>query len=225
MKEIEIEISNDNLAKAEKICLELLDKNEFDLTGLFYKAIINRKQENYTTALETHNTLINLIPGNAEYLAERGLTYHMLKDAQQALNDFNKAVELEPENPYRYASRAFIKDYYGDHYGALDDYDKAIELDPEDAISLNNRGIIEEKIGRLDDAKKSFDQSDVITGVDKKIQEVTGHDQPAPVSSSTELEEKNESIVTLFFKTVKSLITSQEERRSFLKYLGGNRWL
>ena len=222
MNEIENAIDKDNLAEAEQLCEKILEQNEYDLTGLFYKAIINRKLKNYQVAIDTHNTLINLLPSNADYYAERGLTFHMLEDKSQAMQDFNRAVELEPENGYRYASRAFVRDFYGDHYGAVNDYNKAIELDPEDAVSLNNLGVIEEKLGRLEQAMENFDRSDKITGVDQKLKEATSVVQSDKTKKPAVSPAKSSGFKN-FYQTLKAMFTSSRERRLFIRFLLGKK--
>ena len=136
MKEIIQEIKEGNLQEALQLCNTWLNSDEYNLDVLDLKAVIFRKLSDYNSAIETHNTLINLLPDRAAFYAERGMTFHAMLQKDEAIADFNKALLLEPKNPYRYSSRAFIRDYYGDHAGALEDYNKAIDLDPQDAISL-----------------------------------------------------------------------------------------
>jgi tetratricopeptide (TPR) repeat protein len=178
--------------------------------------------EAYIHAIETHNTIINLIPDNPEFIAERGLTYHMLKDKDMALADFNKAVMLDTENPYRYSSRAFIKDFYGDHEGAVKDYRKTLELDPDDAIALNNLGIIEEKLGRYDKAKENFDRSDKLTGVNDTLSTL-GAQTSERSNGATKSKMAPESGWQNFIKTLKALFSSRTERQAFFKFLAGKK--
>lgn len=222
MNEIQIALDSDNLELAEKLCDELLSENEYDANGLFYKGLVMRKRKDFQEAIDIQNSLINLMPGNAEYHAERGLTYHLSQEKELALADFNKAVELEPQNSYRYSSRAFVKDFYGDHQGAIADYSKAIELDPEDAIALNNLGVIEEKMGYLDKAKQNFDRSDQITGIDQQIKAATERRIEQNSTKEAVPSEKNLSFKD-FFATLKGLFTSAEERRNFLRFLSGRK--
>ena len=222
MMAIEQAIKEDNLSRAEELCNSMLRDNEYDLEGLFFKAIIKRKQQQYEQAIETHNTLINLIPDNPEFIAERGLTFHMLKDKKMALADFNKAVMLDNQNPYRYSSRAFIKDFYGDHEGAVRDYKKTLELDPDDAIALNNLGIIEEKLGRYDKAKENFDRSDKLTGVDDKLSSL-GAQANEPSNGAIKTKRAPESGWQNFIKTLKALFSSHAERQAFFKFIAGKK--
>jgi tetratricopeptide (TPR) repeat protein len=223
MENIERAIAENKLQEAEKLCDNLLKKSEYDITGLYYKAIILRKQEKLNLALEIQNTLINLLPRTAEYYAERGLTYHYLKENKAALEDFNKALELDSDNPYRYSSRAFIKDYYGDHQGAVEDYRKAVELDPEDAIALNNLGIIEEKMGRLDQAQENFKRSDRLTGVEQSLNDLGAKISPESAGAVARQNAAKTTGWSNFIATLKSLFTSSKERRAFFRFLLGKK--
>jgi tetratricopeptide (TPR) repeat protein len=190
-----------------------LESDMYNIELLVFKAKVERNTKRIDEALDTYNSLVNLLPAEAEFYAERGLTFHAAGLKQQALEDFSKAIELEPENGYRYSSRAFIKNNYGDSAGALEDYDKALELDPEDAISLNNKGMIEENMGRIDAAQMSFGEADRITGVDKKIKEALNK----PVQPVEPAERKLS--FKLFLKTLTALFSSKKERQNFFKFL------
>lgn len=144
----------------------LLEGDPYNTEVLVWLAKAQFKLEDYDEAITRYNTLINLLPSEADLYSDRGLCFHMAGSYSMALEDFDKAVELEPKNAYRYSCRAFVKGYYKDYKGALDDYNKAIELDPEDAIAYNNKGILEEQMGYAEEAQKSFDRSNEIQGVD-----------------------------------------------------------
>jgi tetratricopeptide (TPR) repeat protein len=212
----------EELIKAGKYELALKDiedsltSDRYNLSLLSLKATLLTKIERYNDAIATHKSLINLLPNNAEYHAERGITYHKMGEVKLSLVDFNKAVELDPENGYRYSSRAFIKDYLGDQLGALDDYNKAVELDPDDAVSFNNRGLIEEKLGRMQLSQESFAHADNISGIDLTTS-VEPQDFPI-LSNEKKAYQKNLSI-KYFFDVIKKLLSSSGERKRFYKFL------
>ena len=182
----------------------------------------SRALEDYEEAITTHNTLINLLPENPDYFAERGLTYHMIKAEREALADFSRAIELDSLNGYRFSSRAFIKDFYGDLDGAVEDYNKAIELDPEDAISLNNLGVLEEKLGRHEKAQENYLRSDKITGVDSKLKDIA-ENPPYEVNLKPSTQEVKESGWENFLATLKSILLSGKERKAFFRFLIGKK--
>lgn len=198
---------------------EILQINEFDIHAMSLKALVLTKLENYQDAIVIYSSLINLIPNDADNFASRGLAYHFSGDLGSALADFERAIELDPENGYRYSSRAFIRDYHGDSEGAIEDYKKAIELDPEDAVSLNNIGVIQEKLGRLKDAKKNFDKSDDVMGIDLHSIQLP-HTPQVDIEMPEHVQKKKKNIgVGYFLSTLKSLFTSPDERRNFYRFL------
>ena len=188
-----------------------LSNDDYNISLLTLKSYVLKELNDYTEGINVHNTIINLLPNDAEQYANRGLLYHFLNDHQQSLDDFNQAVALEPTNGYRYASRAFIKDHTGDHEGAIADYTKAIELDSEDEVSLNNRGIIEEKLGRMRLAKESFALADELEPVNNIPSRPAGITDTSVVNTNVNFKH--------FVSVVKALATSATERRAFFKFL------
>jgi len=199
-----------------KLALEAVDKeiasDEYNIELLKLKAQILHKLELYNDEIIIYNSLINLIPHNAENYASRGLAYHAINEQNHTLADFTTAIELEPNKGYRYASRAFIKDYLGDHLGAMDDYNKAVDLDPEDAISLNNRGLIEEKLGRIHLAQESFANADELAGINNQ----THNPLVQPAASR---QKKAKVDFKYFLSIIKGLLSSASERQKFISFL------
>jgi tetratricopeptide (TPR) repeat protein len=210
----------EELIKAGKYELALksiedsLSSDQYNLSLLSLKATVLTKSERFEAAVSTHNSLINLLPNNAEYYAERGITYHKMGESKLCLSDFGKAVDLDPDNGYRYSSRAFIKDHLGDQMGALEDYNKAVELDPDDAVSLNNRGLVEEKLGRKQLAQESFAKADNISGID------LGTPLEPEVGAVTKKTKPESSLsIQYLFNVIRNLISSAAERKKFYKFL------
>ncbi len=204
----EYELALTSLVKA-------LEGDGYNIELLTLSAHVSFKLEKHDEAIEKYHSLINLVPGKADYYAGRALAYHNIGEHRLALADFTYAITLEPENGYRYASRAFIKSHLGDHTGAIEDYNKAIELDPEDAVSINNRGIAEEKLGRQTVAEQSFARADLLAGIDnqKNTQTVKGLRTKEPKGRASKVDLK------LFSRTIKNLFVSAKERRKFLDFL------
>jgi len=132
------------------------------------RAVAYRKIKSFDLSVADFNEAIRINPTEPDLRTEKGVSLFHQKNIKLALVEMNKAVELDPENPYRYSSRAYIKDALKDVQGAIEDYQEAIKLDPKDAIAHNNLGMLEEKKGNLDKAKKHFNQSDELQGVDMK---------------------------------------------------------
>jgi tetratricopeptide (TPR) repeat protein len=212
MGSIEILVEKGEYTQAlEAVNIELTS-DEYNIELLKLKGQISHKLELYNDVIIIYNSLINLIPSNAENYASRGLAYHAIKEHNHTLADFSTAIDLEPDNGYRYASRAFIKDYLGDHLGAIEDYNKAVELDPEDAISLNNRGLLEEKLGRMHLAQESFARANELAGIDNQT-----HKHLAQTAGTTR---KNVKVdFKYYLGIIKGLLSSASERQKFIRFL------
>ncbi len=203
----------------------------------YNRAKANYQLKNLTKSLEDFNYLVQKNPENAHYYGERAIIRFMLKDSEGCISDLDQAVALQPEKPYRYASRAFLKDRMGDLKGALKDYEKAIELDPEDAISYNNKGLVEEKMGYQERSRQSFDRADSLDpahtpdrtnsagnpGADhspeKNKDRQTNPELPRPGSESTAAKDPKRIGLTDYYRQIKRLISSSEERAEFSDYL------
>jgi tetratricopeptide (TPR) repeat protein len=186
------------------------------------------KIKDYQAAQADISKAIKLQPSSAELYAERGLVHYMAKKQDKAMSDFNTAVEMEPENPFRYASRAFIKDGLNDLEGAKKDYQKALELDPEDAISHNNLGLVLGKMGQHNRAEKHYEDAEKLDpknfGMSKNSENKSDvapqpKIEPAPLPEIKNTKNKQEK--PTFGNTLKSLVTSSEERKEFWQFVKG----
>ena len=109
-----------------------------ELLGQSYIAL-----ENFSKALETYETLIELDPNNSNYFIQKGFCYRSNNELDKALESYNKAVAVDPENSYNYELRGDLYQYYlKDYDKALEDYNKGIELNPTDPDLHFNKAII-----------------------------------------------------------------------------------
>lgn len=168
-----------------------------------------QKLKMWEEAMNGWNTLIQQFPESSIYYNYRGVCKFNLR-FKHAIQDFNKAIELEPNNAYHYSCRAYIKDKTGDTEGAIEDYSKALDLDPEDAITLNNLGLAEQKLGYTQRARERFKYSDDLLGIKSldSRDDVRHVEQPAKPIKNT------------IWKELKSMLTSKEGFKQFLKDAG-----
>lgn len=216
---------SESLKHIEKILAE----NQFDLEALAMRAKVYYRQQEFVNAIDEYNQLMNLDPTNLDHIADRGLCYHMLGEHDQALEDFDTVIKRESDNPYWYSCRAFIKDYIKDHEGSLADYERALELDPDDAIALNNKGLVEEKMGYAARAQQSFARADRVEGID--LEKEIGHlnipiesdEQEDNDLNTTTPTPQTKNALRNYLQTLRSLVTSSQERQNFLDFLLGRR--
>jgi tetratricopeptide (TPR) repeat protein len=91
-------------------------------------------------SIEYYDKAIRLKPDFAFAYYMRGLTYGILKEYQQCLEDLNEALRIEPDNAEAYSMRAFTYGVLGDYLRAVEDSKKAIRLKPDYAEAYVNRG-------------------------------------------------------------------------------------
>ena len=172
-----------------------------------------QKLKDWEQAMNCWNTLIQQFPENSHYYNYRGVCKFNLR-FKHAIQDFNKAIELEPNNAYHYSCRAYIKDKTGDTEGAIEDYSTALELDPEDAITLNNLGLAEQKLGYTQRARERFKYSDDLLG----IKSLDSREDVKAIDSSPK------STKTSIWKELKTMLSSKEGFKQFLKEAGHARF-
>ncbi len=138
-----------------------------DKQSEYQKAYAVFKDGKPEKAIKLYTKLLEKFGPDADILSDRGVAYFHMDNKVQALKDLQESLNIEPENPYRYSSIAYIKDSMGRTEEAIEDYKIAVKLDPEDAIAWNNLGLLEEKLGKIEQAKRRFQKSDEILGIDK----------------------------------------------------------
>jgi tetratricopeptide (TPR) repeat protein len=84
-------------------------------------ALIEVSKKNYQKALEHINTALDLKPGDAFFLNNRGFIYLMLDQKDNALNDINKSIVTDPYNGWAYRNK-------GVYYLMEKNADEAIRL-------------------------------------------------------------------------------------------------
>jgi len=230
VNEAKLAIKNGNYKEAILLLSELIqaDNKNFEFYAL--RGVAHRKLNDFKLSLEDFNAAIKLTPNNADLRTEKGVTLFHQKSIDLALVEMNLAVKLEPNNPYRYSSRAYIKDALKDIDGAILDYKKTIELDPNDAVAHNNLGLLEEKKGNLEKAKKHFDQSDDLQGIDMKkitddavknggssIPKTEAKKEVVELRKQEEVKIKESELST--WKIISQVFTKKEVLKEFLGYL------
>jgi tetratricopeptide (TPR) repeat protein len=75
---------------------------------------------NLTGALADFDRAVNLAPTESNYF-ERGTTYQMMGEHEQAIADFTSMIEFRPDAAVGYFARAKSKHAIGDFRGAAQD--------------------------------------------------------------------------------------------------------
>jgi tetratricopeptide (TPR) repeat protein len=112
---------------------------------------IQLARQEYSEALETFNTLLEVNPMNAGTLVYMGLAAKEMKDTAQAMARFEKALSI---NPSEFNAVMQMANLYAERKPdlALQYYDRALSIDEYSDEALYAKGFLLQKIGRYQDA-------------------------------------------------------------------------
>ena len=85
----------------------------------------------YRTALRFYTDVIRTSAPSAQIVFQRGLIYHTMGDADQAIVDYSDAIRLSPRDTYAYVNRGIVLYTKKDNNeGAISDFNSALEDQP-----------------------------------------------------------------------------------------------
>jgi len=88
------------------------------------------KQGRFREAVKYYDRALEIDPGNAETLNNRGLALHMLKDDGEAIKSCDRAIEKDPTSVYAWTNKGFALFNQQKYREAVACFDRALELDP-----------------------------------------------------------------------------------------------
>ncbi|QGJ72311.1 Hypothetical protein PBC10988_40290 [Planctomycetales bacterium 10988] len=110
---------------SEVIRLEPLPQS-YSMRAKYYIRI-----RDFHRALEDLHKIIELEPGNAQFLFQRGEYWYEQLETEKAIKDFTQAIESAPLYPKCLFLRGQAWTRLRDHQKALEDFTETIRLDPE----------------------------------------------------------------------------------------------
>jgi tetratricopeptide (TPR) repeat protein len=142
-------------------------------------ADLQRREENYTAAVETYNTAIELIDsgvgGNWFLHYARGISHERLKQWDQAEADFRRALELNPDQPqvlnylgYSLVERQEKLDE------ALDMIERAVAARPDSGYIVDSLGWVLFRLGRYNEAVEHMEHAVELMPVDPVVNDHLG---------------------------------------------------
>jgi tetratricopeptide (TPR) repeat protein len=123
-------------------------------------------EDEYDKAIAEYTEALNLYPNNAAAYCNRGESYRMKKQYDEAIQDLEKAISLDQN--YQWAKDNLKGIYYdrglaykkqGDYDKAIAEYTGALKLDPNYAKAYNNRGNAYDKKGEYDKALTDYTEA------------------------------------------------------------------
>ena len=134
--------------------------SQLDTKNLIIKARLNIYNQNYTEALQTLNSIINIKPELVEPFFYRGVIKYQLNDMLGAEADLSKTISMNPYYTSAYHYLSIVKSSQQDYNSAINNIDKAIELSPYNASMHLTKGIIYLQIQETNKAIISFKKAE-----------------------------------------------------------------
>src|SRR5438477_3929649 len=155
-------------AEKIKICSDVIDSGSVKGLGLGL-SYFNRGQAlansgdpkaamaDYRLALRQYNDVIRASAPNAQIVFQRGLIYHIMGDADQAIVDYSDAIRLAPNETFAYVNRGIVLYTKKDNNeGAIADFNTALKLNKCEVNAWINRGRVYKRKGDLNQSIADF---------------------------------------------------------------------
>ena len=114
----------------------------------------------YKEALRAFTEVIRVSQANAPLLFQRGLIYHTLGDADQAIVDYSDAIRLAPNETYAYVNRGIVLYTKKDNNeGAIHDFNSALKINKCEVNAWINRGLTYKRKGDLNQSIADFTEA------------------------------------------------------------------
>ncbi len=114
-------------------------------------------QADYKQSLRLFTDVIRSSPPNAPILFQRGLIYHTVGDADQAIVDYSDSIRIAPNETYAYVARGTVLYTKKDNNeGAIHDFDTALKLNKCEVTAWIQRGLVYKRKGNLDQSISDF---------------------------------------------------------------------
>ncbi|MBG1267856.1 tetratricopeptide repeat protein [Nostoc sp. WHI] len=115
---------------------------------------------NHTEAVYWYDQCLKLAPNDHEAWMNRGLSLALLKEFDKAIESFNISIKIVPNNyeVWKFKGECLAIDL-NLHEEAIECYKKALNLNPNDDRTWSNQGNSFSVLGRISEAKASWEKS------------------------------------------------------------------
>ncbi len=144
-----------------------------DTTDLLQRALTASAGGKYLQALALFDEILEVEPFNMTALLGRAVAFRRVGRAKEALAGLDLVLRLEPRNAAALLNRGRILQGRGDLKGALDAFDLLVEVAPNDWDVWMERGDALLRMGRDEDALRSYAEALRRNPDDEKLQRRT----------------------------------------------------
>jgi tetratricopeptide (TPR) repeat protein len=151
-----------------KVCSDVIDSGAVKGLGLglaYFNRGVARANDgdpkgsmnDYRTALRFYTDVIRTSAPSGQIVFQRGVIYHTMGDADQAIVDYSDAIRLTPNDVQPYVNRGIILYTKKDNNeGAISDFNSALKLNRCEATAWINRGLVYKRKGNLNQSIADF---------------------------------------------------------------------
>lgn len=150
---------NSSVEVHETPLTETKSNTETDESVYFEQATTAFNKNDFSTAIDYFNKVLQLNPYNTEVLFMKGMAHNYLKEYELAVADFDKSLTLSPSQPEVYYNRANTYVNLQKIDNALADYDSAIRFNPTIPEVYFNRGNIYYNRGQFKEALQDYSKA------------------------------------------------------------------
>lgn len=127
-----------------------------DRKGRFLlKGNVKMKENDFKSARDFYNEALKIDPDFAEAYYNRGITFQMVADYPQAIQDFTRAISIHPDYADAYYQRSLAYLDHGENYNSLEDAKYLIQLE-QSARGQFLLGLGYEALANYKEALKAF---------------------------------------------------------------------
>ena len=149
----------DQLTKAMKIYLDILDKKDNQFTATHMLGVIACQMDEFDTSIGLIKKAIQINSNNASAYSNLAFALRKTLRFQEAIECYEIAIALKNDEPDYHFQHAITLVTLGEHELAIESYDKVIRLKPDSSFAHNNKGVALAKLGRHDEAIYSFENA------------------------------------------------------------------
>src|SRR6478672_1364435 len=151
-----------------KTCTDVIDSGAVKGLGLglaYFNRGVARANDgdskgsvnDYRMALRFYTDVIRTSAPSGQIVFQRGVIYHTMGDADQAIVDYSDAIRLTPNDVQPYVNRGIILYTKKDNNeGAIADFNAALKLNRCEATAWINRGLVYKRKGNLNQSIADF---------------------------------------------------------------------
>ncbi|MFI4859731.1 MAG: tetratricopeptide repeat protein [Phycisphaerales bacterium JB063] len=125
-------VQNRQLREAKNVCLQLTRNDPTNVEDWFQLGELNYRLEDYASALQSANRLINLAPDDHRGYTLAGMVWNKRGRLDRALSMFDRAAEVAPHDTTPLILRGMALQRDERPEAAAEAYRQALEVDPDD---------------------------------------------------------------------------------------------